>query len=213
MEFEPIIGLEIHVQLKTKSKIKYDSTKLIDLHKSPELKDIVYIVNKRSNNLYTELLLKNVAYKKTGLGSTDNGIEILEDFLNGNGINTDALILYDGCGLSREDAISAKMMVDLLSVNMNKKYFADFYNSLGIVGDPNDISFYKNLGVGTALEKNARMKSGSIVGVRSYSGYLKDKSGRTIVFSMIANNYKGSGSNVSKIHLELMKELANLKSK
>jgi D-alanyl-D-alanine carboxypeptidase/D-alanyl-D-alanine-endopeptidase (penicillin-binding protein 4) len=199
--------------LKVKSKIKYDSNKLIDLHKSPELKDIVYIVNKRSNNLYTELLLKMVAYKKTGLGSTDNGIEILEDFLTDNKINTDALILYDGCGLSREDAISAKMMVDLLSMNMNKKYFSDFYNSLGIVGDPDDISFYKSLGVGTPLEKNARMKSGSIVGVRSYSGYLKDKSGRTIVFSMIANNYKGSGSEVNKIHLELMKELANLKSK
>ncbi|GAB4152359.1 MAG: D-alanyl-D-alanine carboxypeptidase/D-alanyl-D-alanine-endopeptidase [Ignavibacteriales bacterium] len=196
---------------KLTSPKNYDEKKIITTHLSPPLSQIVYIVNKKSNNLYTELLLKQVAYKQKGIGSTDSGIVILEKFLNENNIDTKSLILYDGCGLSREDAISTRMMVELLCVNTKKKYFEDFYNSLGIVGDQNDISFYNNLGIGTALEKNARMKSGSIVGVRSYSGYLKDRSGRTIVFSMIANNYKGYGSAVNKIHLDLMNELAKLK--
>lgn len=197
--------------LKLTYKIAYDNNKLLIVHKSPKLKDIVFVVNKKSNNLYTELLLKQVAYNQTGIGSTDAGIEILEQFLRNNNIDTKSLILYDGCGLSREDAISSRMMVELLEVNLSKKYFNDFYNSLGIVGDPTDISFYKNLGIGTSLEKNARIKSGSIVGVRSYSGYLRNKSSRMIAFSMIANNYKGSGSDVNKIHLKLMEELANLK--
>ena len=196
---------------KLVQKIEYDEGKLVDVHLSPRLKDIVYIINKKSNNLYTELILKAVAYQKYGVGSTEKGIELLEQFLSENNINIEGLILYDGCGLSRENSITAKMMVDLLSLNYKKKYFDDFYNSLGIVGDADDISFFKNSGIGTSLEKNARIKSGSIVGVRSYSGYLKDRTGRTIVFSMIANNFKGSGSEVNKIHMKLMEELANLK--
>lgn len=195
---------------KINESVEYDERKLIDKHLSPELKDIVYIINKKSNNLYTELILKAVAYKKLGLGSTENGTELLEKFLVENKIDTAGLILYDGSGLSRENSITAKMMVELLTLNTKKKYFDDFYNSLGIIGDPNDISFFTNTGLGTSLEKNARIKSGSIVGVRSYSGYLKDKKGRTIVFSMIANNFKGSGSEVNKVHLKLMEELANL---
>jgi len=196
---------------KLSEKISYDKNKMIDDHLSPKLKDIIYIINKKSNNLYTELILKAVTLAKDGIGSTLRGIELMEKFLSENNIDTDALILYDGSGLSRENSITAKLMVDLLSLNTRKIYFDDFYNSLGIVGDSNDISFFTNSGLGTSLEKNARIKSGSIVGVRSYSGYLKDKSGRTIVFSMIANNFKGSGTEVNKIHLKLMEELANLK--
>jgi D-alanyl-D-alanine carboxypeptidase/D-alanyl-D-alanine-endopeptidase (penicillin-binding protein 4) len=103
------------------------------------------------------------------------------------------------------------MMVDLLEVLTKKKYFNTFYNSLAVVGDPNDIGFFKNVGLGTLLEKNARIKSGSIEGVRAYSGYLKDINNRTIAFSIIANNFKGSGSRVIQIHREILLELAKLK--
>jgi D-alanyl-D-alanine carboxypeptidase/D-alanyl-D-alanine-endopeptidase (penicillin-binding protein 4) len=67
------------------------------------------------------------------------------------------------------------------------------------------------VGKGTAIENNARVKSGVIQGVRSYSGYVRDKNGRTIVYSMIANNFNGSGSNISRVHRELITDLANLK--
>jgi len=196
---------------KITTRRKYNERNIVFVSVSPPLKDIVYIMNKRSNNIYTELLLKAISYKRSGLGSTSDGTKHVKSFLNDKSINTDGLLLYDGSGLSRANAITAKMMVDLLEANTESRYFKSFHNSLSVVGDPNDIGFYRNTGKGTAIEKKAWIKSGVITGVRSYSGYIENKSGRAIVFSFIANNFNGSGSEVSRIHRELMIKLAELK--
>lgn len=184
---------------------KYNEEKLITKTISPPLKDIVYIINKRSENLYTELLLKAI-----GKGDIESGTDAVEEYLERNKINSDGLMMYDGCGLSRSDAITTKMMVDLLEMLTKKKYFDTFYNSLAVVGDPTDISSFKTMGRGTEIEKNAHIKSGVISGVRAYSGYLKDRKGKTIIFSLIANNFNGAGSDVSFIHKKIMIELAKL---
>ena len=189
---------------------KYDKTKLITETISPPLKDIVYIVNKRSDNLYTEMLLKAVGLKAKGKGDIESGTDAVKEFLQKNEIDSNGLIMYDGCGLSRSDAITTKMMVDLLEMLTKKEYFDSFYNSLAVVGDPADIGFFKSMGRGTEIEKNAHIKSGVITGVRAYSGYLKDKKGRTIVFSLVANNFNGEGSDVSFVHKKIMIELAKL---
>ncbi|MCF6269515.1 MAG: D-alanyl-D-alanine carboxypeptidase/D-alanyl-D-alanine-endopeptidase [Melioribacteraceae bacterium] len=192
-------------------KRKYNKNNLVVKTYSPPLKEIVFIVNKRSDNLYTEMLLRAVGLKAKGEGSVDSGIDAVEEFLSKNGINTSGLLMHDGCGLSRSNAITTTLMLDLLTLVAKKKYFETFYNSLAVVGDPNDIGFFKNMGRGTAIEKNAHIKSGVIGGVRAYSGYLKDKNGRTIIFSMIANNFNGNGSAVSNVHKKIMIKLAELK--
>ena len=197
--------------IKLKELVIYDDAKLITETISPSLKDIVYIVNKRSDNLYTEMLLKALALKAKGKADIESGTEAVKEYLEKNGINTDGLLMYDGCGLSRSDAITAKMMVDLLEMLTTKKFFDSFFNSLAVVGDPGDIGYFSSMGRGTEIEKNAHIKSGVITGVRAYSGYLKDRKGRTIIFSLIANNYNGEGSDVSFVHKKIMIELAKLK--
>lgn len=193
-----------------KNNVNYDDKKIITITRSPSLENIVYIINKKSDNLYTEMLLRAIGLKAKGEGSVEKGIEAVEDYLLNNNLDADELIMHDGCGLSRFNAITSNLFVELLSMIVNKPYFDAFYNSLAVVGDKNDISSYSNYGIGTLLEKNAHIKSGVIEGVRSYSGYLKNKSGRTIVFSMIANNFNGSGSAVSNIHKEIMIKLAEI---
>ena len=203
----------IHIEgttQKLKNKISYDHNKLIIETYSPPLKDIVYIVNKRSDNLYTELLFKAIGLAVEGSGTIESGEKAVEKFLKQNNITSDGLMMYDGCGLSRSDAVTAKMITDLLDTVSKKKYYNTFFNSLAVVGDPGDIGFFKSMGRGTEIEKNAHIKSGVISGVRAYSGYLKDKKGRTIVFSLIANNFNGEGSDVSYVHKKIMIELAKL---
>ncbi len=196
---------------RLKELLIYDETKLITKTISPPLKDIIYIVNKRSDNLYTEMLLKALALSAKGKGDIESGTEAVKEYLEKNGINADGLIMYDGCGLSRSDAITAKMMVDLLEMLTKKKHFDSFFNSLAVVGDPGDIGYFSSMGRGTEIEKNAHIKSGVISGVRAYSGYLKDRKGKTIIFSLIANNFNGEGSDVSFVHKKIMIELAKLK--
>jgi len=43
-----------------------------------------------------------------------------------------------------------------------------------------------------------KMKSGSINGVISYTGYLKGKDNNQYTFSFVINNYDGSGNEVRK---------------
>ena len=189
----------------------YNKNDIVTETYSPPLKDIVFIVNKKSDNLYAEMLLRTIGLKVKGEGSANLGVDAVEEFLTKNGIETNGLLMHDGCGLSRTNGITTNLMLDLLTVVATKKYFNSFYNSLAVVGDRNDISAYNNYGLGTELENNAHIKSGVIEGVRAYSGYLKDRKGRTIIFSMIANNFNGSGSAVSNIHKKIMIELAELR--
>lgn len=196
---------------KTSYEIDYSDKELVYSHKSPKLKEIIKIINKKSFNLYTEMILRMAAYEKYGTGSLNDGLKLIDEFFKKNEIDASALNLYDGCGLSRANTISTKLMVEMLVAMKGHKYFEDYYKSMAIAGNKKSISSFKYFGNGTAIDHNARIKSGYIKGVRSHSGYVKDKSGRMIAFSFIVNNFKGSTRNINNFHKKLMIELAKLK--
>ncbi len=196
--------------IKIDTSVYYDEQKRICSTISPELKDIIFVINKRSNNLFTEQLLKTIAKVKTGTGSFEKGIETVVNFLDENNLPANGVNLSDGCGLSHANTVTAKLFVKLLSYNYRQDYFPEFYNSLGIAGDKNDFGYFGKYGENTVIANNARIKDGYIQNVRSHSGYIKTKSGRMIAFSFIANNYHGSSRSVDETHLKLLIELANL---
>ncbi len=193
---------------KLNFKREYDENKLIAVIKSPPLKDIVSLTNKKSINLYAELLLKAISFRFGGKGNTMFGTGIIKKYLDSLKISTQPLDLYDGSGLSRTNTITAKLMTDFLSAITEAPYFTSFYNSLGIAGVSDDESSYKNFGSGTILEGNARLKSGYINKVRSISGYVKGKSGKLIAFSLIANNFFGSAKQIDAIHSKIIEFIA-----
>jgi D-alanyl-D-alanine carboxypeptidase/D-alanyl-D-alanine-endopeptidase (penicillin-binding protein 4) len=135
-------GIEIIGEAqKIETEVDYKYSTLAAVIKSPPLKDIVFILNKRSSNLFAELLLKAIAYKQEGVGKTSLGTKAIRNYLEQEQINTDGLRLYDGSGLSRANGITAKMMVDLLKNVTKKDYYNSFYNSLGVFGKSDDIGF------------------------------------------------------------------------
>ncbi len=100
------------------------------------------------------------------------------------------------------------MMVELLELMKGRKSFEYYYSSLAIAGDKDDIGFFSNFGRGTVIEKNARIKSGLIKKVRSHSGYLQNRKGEWIAFSMIANNFNGNHKKIDTIHKKVLIMLA-----
>ncbi len=190
---------------------EYDPGKRIVTTYSPPLAEIIYMLNKRSINLYAEHLLRTLAVSRGKKGTEPDGIKILLNFLKKEHVPTNGVHLDDGCGLSRTDMITTRSMVDLLSVVRHKSYFRTFFKSLGIAGDATDIGYFADFGRKTEIAKNAHIKSGLIQGVRSHSGYLKDKAGRLIVFSLIANNFTCSYHKIDGIHQNILVELARLK--
>jgi len=184
--------------------------KVLFIYKSPALKDIVFRLNKKSNNLYTEQLLKILGKKFNETGSYSAGLLVNKNWLKENGISTENLFLQDGSGLTRSNGVTTKFFVDLLEIMVNKASFQDYYNSLPVAGDSTDIGGIKRLCVGTKAAKNLRAKTGGHNRVRSHSGYVQNQSGELISFSMIANDYKGSSRKIDKLHEKIMIYLAEL---
>lgn len=171
---------------------------------SRPLKDAVRVTNKRSFNLYAELLLRQL-----GGGSPAAGAAAVKSFLASAGADVSELKMADACGLSWRNMTKAETFTDMLRYVHGKKYFPELYGSLVFPGDPEASGHVRNLGKGTPLEQNLRLKSGSLNGVRSYTGYLKTKKGKTLVFTSILNNYSMNGSESDRMHGELLLALYN----
>ena len=195
---------------KLESQFDYNFATLIHTTQSPPLNDIVFIINKKSFNLYAEQLVKLIAVAQDESGSMDNGLKKIVAFLKENSVTTEGLELFDGSGLSRSNLITTQTMVDLLKFMTKQPTFDTYYNSLAIAGNPDDQGNIKSFGRGTVIANNARIKSGFFSNTRSHSGYVRDKSGRLIAFSFIANNFHGNTSTINKIHKNLIVKLAGL---
>jgi D-alanyl-D-alanine carboxypeptidase/D-alanyl-D-alanine-endopeptidase (penicillin-binding protein 4) len=176
--------------------------KLISGAVSAPVKNVVRVTNKRSFNLYAEMLLRDL-----GGGDPGAGLAVVRTYLSAMGADVSQLEIVDACGLSPLDKVKAENFTDLLRAVYQKHYYPDLYDSFVFPGDPDATGHVRNMGRGTPLEANLRLKSGSLNGVRSYTGYLKTKKGRTLVFASIMNNYSLQGSEVDKLHEELLLEL------
>jgi D-alanyl-D-alanine carboxypeptidase/D-alanyl-D-alanine-endopeptidase (penicillin-binding protein 4) len=142
---------------------------------SPPLDSIIYWFNRKSVNLYGEALVKTIAAKSTGSGSTETGIEKIRDFWKRNGIPDTELSMVDGSGLSPLNRVTTHAQVSVLMHARKQPWFQGFYASVPVFN-------------------GMRMKSGTINGVKGYCGYHKGKDGREYAFAFLVNNYNGSSS-------------------
>jgi D-alanyl-D-alanine carboxypeptidase/D-alanyl-D-alanine-endopeptidase (penicillin-binding protein 4) len=169
--------------------------KLLGAVRSPVLSDIVRDINVRSNNHYTEHLYKLLTLEKA--------VDIPAYWAE-KGLDTLALIMYDGSGLSPQNAISAGFLCDLLAY-MNEKYgnAGAFYQSLPIAGKEGTVA---SLLKDTSLVGKVRLKSGSMSHVQSYSGYV-EKGDRRYAISLIINGFKCKRADLRKDIEQLLIDL------
>ena len=169
-----------------KSFIKQDkkipsSTNSIATYTSPTLDSIVYWFLQKSINLYGECLLKTIAYKQDNNGSTTSGVADLKKFYQQNGIDSSAINLEDGSGLSPQNHVTTFAMAKALLYAQQQNWFPGFYNALPV---------YNNM----------KLKSGTINSVKAFAGYNTASDSKKYVVAFIVNNYDDSkGSITSKM--------------
>ena len=156
--------------------------KPISVARSVNLASIVQTINVESNNHYAEHLYKVL----TVLDSID-----IPEFWRTKGLDSDALFMYDGSGISPQNAISTGFLIDLLVYMYKQSGNSDaFYQSFPVAGRNGTVTnFLRN----TALAGKVRIKSGSLSNVQSYSGYVESK-GKRYAVSLIINNFTGKRS-------------------
>ncbi len=190
----------------------YGLLELLHTIQSPELKDIVVIVNKRSFNLYADMLLRHIALAEGKAGSIQNGLLALRQFALDNQIaNDNDLRIYDGSGLSRDNMITPRVLVNTLNFMATSPHFEYYYKSLATPDDRGDLLLLRRFLKPKHQVEDVRIKGGTIDGVKAVSGYVHDKDGRLISFAMIANNLATRDEGLWRAHEDIIKELLLLK--
>jgi D-alanyl-D-alanine carboxypeptidase/D-alanyl-D-alanine-endopeptidase (penicillin-binding protein 4) len=159
-------------------------------HQSPPLVRAVEIINKRSQNLHAEMLLRTLGAEFRGTGTDEAGLEVVKDFVVSAGIDTRGINLSDGCGLSRENLLTPRFQTSLLLTLSTRPYFDLFLNTLAVSGT--DGTLRRRLSA-QQVRGVIHAKTGTLNGVSTLSGYMTTKSGRNLVFSIFANNVTAAG--------------------
>lgn len=155
---------------------------------SPTLDSLNYWFMKKSINLYGEALVKTIAYEKTGKGSTEKGVEQVKKFWKEQGIESSALHMIDGSGLSPQNRVTADALVKVLQYARSRPWFQYYEDALPIFNQ-------------------MKLKSGTIGGVKSFAGYHTAKDGTTYTVAIIVNNFDGSAGEVVKKMFKVLDEL------
>lgn len=154
-------------------------------HQSAPLSEDIEVVNKVSQNLHAEILLRLLGREKGTAGTVQAGLEVLHGFLNNAGISSDEYDFHDGSGLSRENLVTPHAIVELLQYAAGQPWGDEFRNSLPQAGiDGSLADRFKDLAPGVRVYG----KTGSLGGVKSLSGYAVTAKGEQIVFSVLSNN-------------------------
>ena len=163
-------------------------------HVSVRLDDSVKLVNKISQNLHTEMLLRAAA-RNTGVWNTPEDLmKVPADFYAAAGIAPGDVIQTDGSGLSRHDLVTPRSIVALLKYAQNQPWFAPYFASLPVAGVDGTLeTLMKN----TPSTGRIHAKTGSVEHVRTRSGFADTPGGRRLIFSFLSNNQGGKNHEAS----------------
>lgn len=177
------------------------------VHTSDPTRFLVEILNKDSDNFYTEMLLRAAVFHRFGLqASTDTANDLLQKFLISNGFTVSNLYVKDGSGLASVNLISTGEMTNYLHLVRSKPWFTDFNRSLSLAGRDGNYRFRFTR---APIAGNMVGKSGFISGVRANSGYLTTKGNHTLIFSIITNNYPVRTALIDATHQSILELLYN----
>jgi D-alanyl-D-alanine carboxypeptidase/D-alanyl-D-alanine-endopeptidase (penicillin-binding protein 4) len=158
---------------------------------SHALDTVVTFLNKESDNLSAEALLKTLgAHAATPPGSAEAGIHVIYDTLAVWGVDTNSISIADGSGLSRYNLTSAGTITTLLQrMYEHQETFGAFFHSLPIAGVDGTIGSRMK---GTPAEGNLRAKTGTLSAVSALSGYVRSAEGEMIAFSILMQSFPES---------------------
>jgi D-alanyl-D-alanine carboxypeptidase/D-alanyl-D-alanine-endopeptidase (penicillin-binding protein 4) len=186
-------------------EVKADNFTLVSETNSPPLSAIIEVMNHKSVNLYAEHLVKELGKVFRNNGTTNAGTEVIMEFLDSAGVNTDGMFIEDGSGLSSKDAVNSVEMVKLLQfMKKNGRFFEEYFMSLPDAGKEGTL---KNYFKDEVFDSRLRAKSGSMTRVRSYAGYFTTLSGKEMIFCIIVNNYNGPSRKVISGIEEIIKDV------
>lgn len=142
------------------------------------LADVMGETLQKSLNLEAETML----HLLTPSCRRDSGLLAVQNYWSARGLDMESLWMFDGCGLSPSDRVTAHFVNALLA---DMQFDDDFRRSLAVAGQTGTV---RNFLKGTRLEGRAQLKTGTLKTVVAYAGYVKGSDGRTYAVSIFVQN-------------------------
>src|SRR5215475_6870384 len=152
---------------------------------SRPLIDDIRVINKVSQNLHAEILLRLLGREKGTAATVESGLEVVRGFLTKAGVPGDQYVFYDGSGLSRQNLVTPHAVGVLLEYAWMQPWGKAFRETFPVGGVDGSLADRMK---GTAAEGKVYGKTGSLGGVKTLSGYAMTKHGEPIAFSILTNN-------------------------
>ncbi len=155
-------------------------------NESKPISEDVRVINKVSQNLHAEILLRLLGREKGTAGTVEGGLEVLRGFLTQASVPADQYLFYDGSGLSRQNLVTPHAVVQLLRYAAEQPWGNVYRSTFPLSGVDGSLSDrFKN----TKLQGRVNGKTGSLGGVKALSGYAKTDKGEQVAFSILSNNF------------------------
>jgi D-alanyl-D-alanine carboxypeptidase/D-alanyl-D-alanine-endopeptidase (penicillin-binding protein 4) len=199
---------------------RYDTpdVRRVASYRSPPLTTIARTLNHESQNLYAEQLLRTMAVEvppKTeedlDPGSSALGVKAVRETLGRADVDTSRVQLVDGSGLSRQNLLQPRAIVQLLQhmwLHDDPAVSSAFYDSLPKGGEEGTLE-YRFQGRAPA-RANVRAKTGTLSNTSSLSGYVTSERGTPIAFSVFCNHHLADGDQARSAQDVVVNALAQL---
>ena len=168
------------------NKIDYSNMQPFAIYQSPDLNQIIQVINKESHNLCTEMLLKTLGKESKGKGTFYNGVEEVLNFAAKAGISKEKIRCVDGSGLSRLNLISPRNMTVLMNYIFRSQLKDDLLESMALPGEPGTLLRRMTK---SRAEKNVKAKTGSMNNVCCITGYVTTRDKEVLAFSIMMEGF------------------------
>lgn len=182
------------------------ATAVLASHVSVPLAPYLALMNKPSDNLLAESLVRTLGAVKGDGGNYASGYAVETALFQKLGVDTSAIRLVDGCGVGRRNVVTARAVGQLLLGMHRQADWNVYYDSLPIAGVDGTL---RNRLKGTRATGNVHAKTGTLTGVRALSGYVTGGQGDLYAFSLLMNNFPGTARQVGDVQDKFVIYLAD----
>ena len=187
-----------NIKVGNHNKVKGNQRWLLLTHKSPVMTDIITSLLERSDNMFTEALLRAIAVNSSREPIDSEGVAVIDSLFTARGLDASGKFQYDGSGLARNNKAPVQFFADMLTYMASRRFGT---KQLRLVDLMPRVGVNARIGTvmpETALSTHLAVKSGSMRDVQCYVGYYPAEEPQ-YAWAVLVNNWHGTRPNLKNM--------------